>query len=86
MSLGFAIGILLATLAPLQAKRLPPFQPGATDITFDVSPPHCDADELKARFRAKENAGPLILIIIMYFVDKCLDIHLYLIVILVGEF
>lgn len=34
------------------------FPPGAQDAVFQKSPPHSDADELKARFRSKENAGP----------------------------
>ena len=45
-----AVGLALASLQGI------PY--GASDITFDQSPPHCDADELKARFRAKEDAGP----------------------------
>jgi hypothetical protein len=47
---------LLALLAP-QAGQLPPFKTGVQDVVFDQSPPHCDADELKARFRSKEDAG-----------------------------
>jgi predicted esterase len=50
-------GILAAVLA-LQAEKFPPFQAGASDVTFEKSPPYCDADELKARFRSKEDAGP----------------------------
>jgi predicted esterase len=47
---------LLGSLA--QAEKLPPFQAGASDVSFDASPPHSDADELKARFRSREDAGP----------------------------
>lgn len=54
MAVGWAI---LAVLA-LQPEKLPPFQAGTSDLTFVKSPPHCDADELKARFRSKEDAGP----------------------------
>lgn len=55
-----AAAIALALAAPAQAKqdKLPPFQAGASDATFDASPPLCDADELKARFHSKEDAGP----------------------------
>lgn len=42
----------------LQATSFPPFQAGTSDATFDKSPPHCDRDEIKARFHAKEEAGP----------------------------
>jgi hypothetical protein len=49
--------VILLWLA-LQAASFPPFQAGASDVTFDKSPPHSDADELKARFHAKEDAGP----------------------------
>jgi predicted esterase len=54
------IGLALSAAAPAQAQagKLPPFQAGASDISFDASPPLCDADELKARFRSKEDAGP----------------------------
>jgi predicted esterase len=50
-------GILAAALA-LQAGKAPPIKPGWSDVTFEKSPPYSDADELKARFRAKEDAGP----------------------------
>ncbi len=50
--------LALWTAAAVQAGKFPPFQAGASDATFDASPPHCDADELKARFRSKEDAGP----------------------------
>lgn len=50
-------GILVAVLA-LQGGKLPPFQPGSSDVTFEKSPPHSDADELKARFRTKEEIPP----------------------------
>jgi len=49
---------LLAAVLALQGQKLPPFQAGASDVTFENSPPYCDADELKARFRSKEDAGP----------------------------
>jgi predicted esterase len=51
---------MIAALALTQAadSKRPPFTPGITDITFESSPPLCDADELKARFRSSENAGP----------------------------
>lgn len=50
-------GILVAALA-LQAGKAPPLKAGASDVTFEKSCPYSDADELKARFRAKEDAGP----------------------------
>jgi len=49
--------LLIAVLA-LQAEKLPPFQAGTSDVTFQKSPPHSDADELKARFRTKEEIPP----------------------------
>lgn len=42
----------------LMALAQAALQPGAQDIVFEKSPPHSDADELKARFRSRENAGP----------------------------
>lgn len=53
MSAAWTIVVALA----LQAEKLPPFQAGTSDLTFEKSPPHSDADELKARFRSKEDAG-----------------------------
>jgi len=53
MSLALAMLLALA-----QAEKRPAFQPGTSDVAFEKSPPHCDADELKARFRSKEDAGP----------------------------
>src|SRR5436190_19552727 len=50
-------GILVAVLA-LQAEKLPPFQAGSNDVTFEKSPPHSDADELKARFRVNGDIPP----------------------------
>jgi hypothetical protein len=47
---------LALLLLALQAR--PPFQAGASDVVFDASPPHSDADELKARFRNKDDAPP----------------------------
>ena len=49
---------LMLLLGFAQAEKLPAFQAGASDVTFEKSPPHCDVDELKARFRSKEDAGP----------------------------
>lgn len=46
---------MIALLMALAQAALPP---GAQDIVFEKSPPHSDADELKARFRSRENAGP----------------------------
>jgi predicted esterase len=51
------VALLVAALA-LQAGKHPPMKPGANDVTFEKSGPLCDADEIKARFRAKEDAGP----------------------------
>lgn len=45
-------------LTLLMALAQAAFQPGAQDVVFVKSPPHSDADELKARFRSRENAGP----------------------------
>lgn len=42
----------------LALQALPPFTAGTSDATFDKSPPHCDADEIKARFHSKEDALP----------------------------
>jgi dienelactone hydrolase len=50
-------GMLFAALA-LQAGKAPPAKAGTGDVTFEKSGPLCDADEIKARFRAKEDAGP----------------------------
>jgi len=52
----FACGLIL--LLSLQGEKFPPFTAGASDVTFEKSPPYCDGDELKARFRSKEDAGP----------------------------
>src|SRR5882672_1231 len=49
--------VLVAVLA-LQGEKLPAFQAGTSDVVFEKSPPHCDADELKARFRTKEDIPP----------------------------
>ncbi len=52
------IAALLALLLA-QGAKLPPFQSGASDVTFEKSAPDlCEPEELKARFRVKENAGP----------------------------
>lgn len=51
------IAVFAVSLA-LQADKFPPFTAGTHDVTFEKSPPHCDADELKARFHSTENAGP----------------------------
>ncbi|HLY72682.1 MAG TPA: hypothetical protein VKU80_01070, partial [Planctomycetota bacterium] len=50
-------GLLVAALG-LQAEKFPPFQAGTSDVLFEKSPPHSDADELKARFRTKEEIPP----------------------------
>jgi dienelactone hydrolase len=42
----------------LQGGALPPFQAGASDVAFDRSSEYAEAEELKARFRSKEDAGP----------------------------
>ena len=54
MSLALFFSVALA----MQGEKLPPFTAGTSDVTFDKSPPHCDADELKARLHSKEDAGP----------------------------
>jgi predicted esterase len=51
------VAILVTALA-LQAGKAPPIKAGSSDVTFEKSGPLCDAEELKARFRAKEDAGP----------------------------
>lgn len=56
MMLAWTIAALL-TAQGSDLKRSP-ITAGSTDVTFESSPPLCDADELKARFRASENAGP----------------------------
>jgi dienelactone hydrolase len=50
----------IAALLSLQAKdaKRPPFTPGTSEVTFDSSPPLCDADEVKARFRASDAVPP----------------------------
>src|SRR5579859_2242207 len=50
-------GVLLAVLVS-QVEKFPAFQAGTRDVTFDKSPPQSDADELKARFRTKEDIPP----------------------------
>ncbi len=50
--------LLLSIVLALQGDKLPPFTAGTSDVTFDKSPPHCDADEIKARLHSKEDAGP----------------------------
>jgi len=52
------LGAILALHSPVQAGKAPPLPGGASDLTFTESPPHSDADELKARFSAKEDPGP----------------------------
>lgn len=49
--------VLVAALA-CQGEKLPPFQAGTSDVTFQKSGPLCDAEEVKARFRGKEDVGP----------------------------
>ncbi|HLY10834.1 MAG TPA: hypothetical protein VKW04_16145 [Planctomycetota bacterium] len=49
---------MLVAVLSLQAGKPPPVKAGASDVTFEKSPPLCDADELKARFRSQEDAGP----------------------------
>src|SRR5581483_2489168 len=49
---------ILATVLALQAGKPPAPKAGASDVTFEKSGPLTDAEELKARFRAKEDAGP----------------------------
>ena len=49
----------LIVLVPLAQEKRPPFQAGANDVTFDQSHADlCHPDELKARFRSKEDAAP----------------------------
>src|SRR5262245_16739236 len=56
MRAAWLIGVILA--AP-QAEKKPAFTAGASDVTFDQSHADlCHPDELKARFRSKEDAGP----------------------------
>ncbi|HXX93819.1 MAG TPA: PHB depolymerase family esterase [Planctomycetota bacterium] len=49
---------LLTALVAFQADKFPPFTAGASDVTFEKSPPQSDADEMKARFHSKEDPGP----------------------------
>ncbi|MBI3856883.1 MAG: hypothetical protein HY293_14445 [Planctomycetes bacterium] len=48
---------LLGALA-VQAEKLPDFQPGTSDATFEKSSPKSDNDTLKARFRFKVEFTP----------------------------
>ena len=52
------IAILLAAALLSQDAKRPPFQAGTSDVTFDASPELCDADEVKARFRASDKIPP----------------------------
>ncbi len=53
-----ALAGVLAAVLVLQAGKAPPAKAGTGDVAFEKSSPLSDADELKARFRAKEDAGP----------------------------
>ncbi|HLY11385.1 MAG TPA: PHB depolymerase family esterase [Planctomycetota bacterium] len=54
--------MLLATLAlwalAVQADKLPPFEPGASDVTFEKSSPLGEIDVMKARFHFKVEVNP----------------------------
>src|SRR5437870_1840289 len=52
------ITILMAATLALQDAKRPPFQAGTSDMTFEASTELCDADEVKARFRASDKIGP----------------------------
>ena len=49
--------VFVAALA-CQGEKRPPFRAGASDVIFEKSPDLCDADEVKARFRIKDDVGP----------------------------
>jgi predicted esterase len=49
---------LIFLAAVLQGEKLPPFQAGTSDVAFEGPNELRDAEELKARFRSKEDAGP----------------------------
>jgi hypothetical protein len=48
-------GLLLGALF-VQAEKRPPFQPGASDVTFEKSSPRSEMDVLKSRFHFKVEA------------------------------
>src|SRR5258707_10504682 len=50
-------GLILWALA-VQAEKLPPFQPGAGDATFEKSSPKSENDVLKAHFHFKVEFTP----------------------------
>jgi len=50
--------LAMAAVLSVQAEKLPPFQAGTSDVTFEGANELCIPEELKARFRSKEDAGP----------------------------
>lgn len=50
--------MLAALVALLLAQQKPAYPAGASDVTFESSPELCDADEVKARFRASDKIPP----------------------------
>jgi predicted peptidase len=49
-----AVLLLCPIATRAQAPKLPDFKAGRSDVVFKESAPHCDKDELKARFRASD--------------------------------
>ena len=47
----------IVLFAALQEGKLPPFQAGTSDVVFEGANTLCDPEELKARFRSKEDAA-----------------------------
>lgn len=52
------LALVFVTALACQGEKLPPFQAGSSDVVFEKSPAYCDADELKARFRIKDDPPP----------------------------
>src|SRR5579862_8688259 len=50
-------GLMLTALA-VQVEKLPPFQPGSSDVTFEKSSPKSEIDVMKSRFHFKVEIGP----------------------------
>lgn len=53
-----SLALVLTAFLAAQAEKFPPFQAGTSDVTFQKSPVYCDADEVKARFRIKDDPPP----------------------------
>jgi predicted esterase len=53
-----AIAAILLALTAAQADKFPPFEPGASDVTFEQSSPKGEPDFMKSRFHFKVEINP----------------------------